>query len=588
MKKQFLYLLALVIVIWTGCKKEESFELGNTPAQGSLQSDVTGDCLPKTVNGIYAVNLALVPTSNTITVTVDVTRTGIYTITTDTVNGYFFRGVGTFTSLGANVVTLRGNGTPFAEGVNNFVVSFDGTQCDIQVTVLPEGSGPATFTLTGSPSCTTPVINGTYGKTIPLTAANTVVLNVNVTVAGTYNVTTTNVNGMIFSGTGTLATGAQTITLTGTGTPTTAGNNTIPVTAGSSTCSFVINVVDLITGTLGGSPGACTPVTVNGSYYNGFALDATNTIQIQITTTAGGPYNISTNTTNGFSFTGSGSVPAAGTHTVTLVGTGTPNATGAADFTVTFGTSTCTFSVNVNAGAEFTADCTSATVNGTYQAGQTLSSAVHTVDIVVNVTVLGPYNINTTATNGIVFSDAGTFSSLGAQTITLTGSGTPTAAGTFNIPMPGSTPCTFPLTCAAAPSIDWSFRIGTTTYQGSTFSADLIPSAPFTAFDYSGDNVAGDDCSFTLVDLAGGITNAEQYNTNTVTGNSGIFTFTDAAGTIDLEAQFGTGGGANIRFVITSHVIATQTIIGTFTGTAFDNVSGTIKTITGGTFTAVY
>ena len=141
MKKHFFYWLALAFLVITGCQKEVSFELGNTPAEGSLQSDVTGDCLPKTVNGTYVATTALVPTTNSITVSVNVARTGTYVVTTDTINGYYFRGTGTFTALGATNVTLRGNGTPFAAGIDNFVVSFDSTICDIAVTVLPAGAG---------------------------------------------------------------------------------------------------------------------------------------------------------------------------------------------------------------------------------------------------------------------------------------------------------------------------------------------------------------------------------------------------------------------------------------------------------------
>ena len=51
MKKQFFYLLALVLITAAGCQKELSFEMGNEPAEGSLQSDINGECLPKTVNG---------------------------------------------------------------------------------------------------------------------------------------------------------------------------------------------------------------------------------------------------------------------------------------------------------------------------------------------------------------------------------------------------------------------------------------------------------------------------------------------------------------------------------------------------------
>jgi hypothetical protein len=588
MKKLLIYWLAAVSIMSIGCQKELSFEGSNTPAKGSLQSDVTGDCLPKTVNGTYIAAAALVPATNTITVSVIVGKTGTFVVSTDTVNGYFFRATGMFTTLGANNVTLRGYGTPFAQGVNNFVVSFDTTVCDIQITVLPVGSGPAVFTLIGAPgSCGSPVIGGTYAQSVPLTAANTVTLNVNVTTAGTYTVNTTATNGMTFSGTGALASGAQTITLTGTGTPTTSGTTTVPVTAGGTTCSFAIPVVAPVIGTLGGGPGACTPATVNGNYYKNFALTAANTVQVQITTSVIGPYIVTTNSVTGFSFSGSGTSNGA-TQTITLNGTGTPTATGPQNFTVTFGTSTCTFTVNVTAGGAFNPDCTSAFVNGVYQAGTPLN-AFNTVDIDIDVTALGPFTISTTATNGMTFSLTGTFTVLGVQPITLVGSGTPTAAGTFPIPMPGTTPCTFPVTCSAAPVISWSLKVGTTTYQGSTFSAALTSSPPFTTFDFEGDNAAMDDIIFQFVDLTGGINTNENYDTRSqgLTNIGFDFEFYDGAGTLALLADpFDLSVG--IIFKVTSHNTVTKTITGTFSGTAFDSISSTIKTVSNGTFTIIY
>ncbi len=475
MKKQILYLLALGFIIILGCQKEESFELPSTPAGGSLQDDATGDCLPKTVNGVYAVGQALVPTTNTMTVAVNVTKTGTYTVYTDTVNGYFFRTTGTFTALGTANVTLRGNGTPIALGTNNFVVTFDTTVCDIQVTV----TSPAVFTLAGAPNaCTTPVIAGNYGKDIPLTAANTVTLNVNVTTAGNYNITTSAVNGMTFSGSGTLAVGAQTILLTGTGTPTTAGANTIPVTVGTSTCSFTITVAAPGVGTLGGAGGACAPITVNGTYTAGTPLDATNTVTVQVNVTTAGAFTITTNTVGGMSFSFSGNL-AVGTQTVNLLGTGTPAGTGAQNFTVTLGTGTCTFSiplagpgVGTLGGAGGT--CTPSTVNGTYQAGTALGAG-NTVDVQVTVTTAGSFNITTNTVNGYSFAFSGNLA-LGAQTVTLVGTGTPTAAGSnvFTVTVPGTpaSTCTFTVTVAAAPPMDYYPR---TTNSNWSYEWDDLP-----------------------------------------------------------------------------------------------------------------
>src|SRR5438876_5631644 len=147
MKKHLIYLLALCVII-NSCQKEVSFEAGKNASHGSLQSDGTGDCLPKTVNGAYVANTILIPATNTITVQVDVAKTGSYVVASDTVNGYYFRAAGTFPATGINTVTLKGNGTPLSAGTNNFVISYDSSICDIAVTVLPAGAGgPAAFTL---------------------------------------------------------------------------------------------------------------------------------------------------------------------------------------------------------------------------------------------------------------------------------------------------------------------------------------------------------------------------------------------------------------------------------------------------------
>jgi hypothetical protein len=97
-------------------------------------------------------------------------------------------------------------------------------------------------------------------------------------------------------------------------------------------------------GTLGGAPNVCTPATVNGYYYNGTAVGASNTVQVQLNVTTAGTYTINTNTVGGVSFSGTGNA-AVGNSAVTLNATGTPNTTGPQTFTVTWGTSTCTFVV---------------------------------------------------------------------------------------------------------------------------------------------------------------------------------------------------------------------------------------------------
>lgn len=340
MKKNLVYWLVAALMFVVACQKELSFELPNTPAEGSLQDDASGDCLPKTVNGAYAVGQALTA-SNTITIAVDVLKTGTYTIGTDTVNGYFFRATGTFTAVGVNNVTLRGNGTPFAAGTNNFVVSFDSTVCDIQVTVTQPGAG----TLAGSPSACAPItVAGGYSPGAVMGAGNTATIQANVTAAGAFNITTDTVAGIWFTFSGNLGTGAQPVILQANGTipaGTTSGDKTFTVKLGTSTCTFVVPVAAPATGTVD-----CAAATVSGTYQVGTALvPATNTVQIQVNVTGTGPYSITTDTVHGIWFNASGNFAATGATPLTLAGNGTPDAAGTWTYTVKFGTSTCTFQV---------------------------------------------------------------------------------------------------------------------------------------------------------------------------------------------------------------------------------------------------
>jgi hypothetical protein len=57
-------------------------------------------------------------------------------------------------------------------------------------------------------------------------------------------------------------------------------------------------------------------------------------------------------------------------------------------------------------------NCFNAYVNGTYVSGVFLSNA-NTVDINVNVTAIGNYNLTTDTINGVWFSRSGTFTSTG-------------------------------------------------------------------------------------------------------------------------------------------------------------------------------
>jgi len=238
--------LFLAVSTIISCQKERSFESDKTPAKGSLHSSIDDDCSPKEIKGIFLAG-TLLTADNYIEAEVEVTSPGIYNISTDTVNGYYFKGTGTFTTTGTNVIKLTAIGTPIVAGTDNFLVAFDSSFCYVPVDVLPAGTGAATFTLSGSGgSCMNAIVSGSYSSGVPLTLSDKVDIRINVSQIGTYNITTTTVNGMVFSGSGVLTTtGQNVITLTASGTPSATGETVMTVTTGSSSCTFSVTVGDL-------------------------------------------------------------------------------------------------------------------------------------------------------------------------------------------------------------------------------------------------------------------------------------------------------------------------------------------------------
>lgn len=100
------------------------------------------------------------------------------------------------------------------------------------------------------------------------------------------------------------------------------------------------------TGILGGSPGACTPVILSGSFIKGVTLTSSNTLKLQVDVHSKGSYLISTNTVNGIHFSSSGNFSNSGVQDVIITGAGVPVNTGVFDFIVSWGSSSCNFSVS--------------------------------------------------------------------------------------------------------------------------------------------------------------------------------------------------------------------------------------------------
>jgi len=251
-----------------------------------------GACATFTPHGTYAVGTPL-DASDSVTFLVNVTTPGTYNISTATVNGMKFSGVGSFPNLGITQVTLYGSGTPTSNATANFSPTGDGTTCTFSITP-GGGAGSASFTFDGGPApgtCSGAILNGTYTVGTAMNANNYVDLAVTVTAVGTYGITTT-ANGITFSKTGTFTSttpSPQTVRLQASGTPTNSGsfNFTPTGTPGSSSCVFSVTFT-------GGAPinPDYIPQTVGSSWTDslkgGTAADTSNITVSSNTKSVGG------------------------------------------------------------------------------------------------------------------------------------------------------------------------------------------------------------------------------------------------------------------------------------------------------------
>jgi len=130
-----------------------------------------------------------------------------------------------------------------------------------------QSSAPTSSGVLGDSSgnCKPVILNGVYTQGMVMTAANTVQVQVTVTVPGTYSIFTNSVNGITFSNTGTFANaGPQNVILTAIGTSALSGNQIFTLNYGNSQCSFDVNFL------AGVSPsGDYYPLTINSNWTYG-------------------------------------------------------------------------------------------------------------------------------------------------------------------------------------------------------------------------------------------------------------------------------------------------------------------------------
>jgi hypothetical protein len=135
-----------MLALSIGCGKEKSIE---PPTENTGGNDTTGietggtaqyslgSCADANVAGTYQVGKIL-STDAIISIKVNVTHTGSWSITTGVVNGMVFLGTGTFTTLGIQTITLQGTGTPFAAGTNSIPYKVGSATCSLAITTTAD------------------------------------------------------------------------------------------------------------------------------------------------------------------------------------------------------------------------------------------------------------------------------------------------------------------------------------------------------------------------------------------------------------------------------------------------------------------
>jgi len=207
----------------------------------------------------------------------------------------------------------------------------------------------------------------------------------------------------------------------------------------------------------------CSSITVNGAYIEGSPLNGSNYLSVKVAVEKAGSYTFTATTTNGYGFTGSGTIlDAPATVTLTIPGQGTPKVQNQTPGDlVTFNSSggdvNCTnLTIPVfPPTATYEMICGSAKANGAYVKGKPLGPT-NTITLTVNVTDIktgGSWSVASSVNNGISFKGSSTFTSETMQQITLYGTGTPNTTQPITLTLTsnsrdGESTCTVKVTVA--------------------------------------------------------------------------------------------------------------------------------------------
>lgn len=345
------------------------------------------DCNGAIVQGDYMIGRSL-DGNNKIVLEVNVQSVGYWSISTNTVNGYSFRGSGTFTQIGGpQTIELLGTGTPIVSGSNSFNLT---SNSDAGTSTSCTGVQVVVQAIKYTVDCSQAIVAGVYKQDEAMTASNTVTIKANVQATGETTIRTNTVGGIYFTS-GPLSfdsLGERDVVLTAVGTPTTPGVNTFTLDASPgmvATCGFDVTIT--------GQPVAysltCSTIVVNGTYAPNIAMNATNTMTLSVNVQYPGAYTISTNTVNGVTFSASGTFTLTGTQDVTLQASGTGLTGGTHRFTITSNSSLGSNTCNKNVEFVYRKINVLGLGGGTYQPG-TASNTQSTRAILQSLANFGP------------------------------------------------------------------------------------------------------------------------------------------------------------------------------------------------------
>lgn len=132
--------IAFLIFFTISCKKET---VNNTPATPVTPQpveavftllDAAGNCNPIQVDGIYKADVPMTA-SNKLTLTVNVTTPGTYSISISSGNGYGFFTSGSFAATGQQQLTVPARGTPANGAINTLSLTVQGNTCSFAISV---------------------------------------------------------------------------------------------------------------------------------------------------------------------------------------------------------------------------------------------------------------------------------------------------------------------------------------------------------------------------------------------------------------------------------------------------------------------